>query len=91
MSTTTTFENKCIILADLWLNYRKDSDFIDFVEYNDLGLPMAYAIAEGVVSTTEIATGFVNETFDLLLAGIGVDDTGFDNLDELLSTGGSLQ
>lgn len=87
MSTTTTFENKCVILADLWLNYRKDSDFIDFVEYNDLGLPMAYAIAEGIVNTTEIATGFVNETFDLLLAGMEAEDTGFESLDEILSAG----
>ena len=81
----TTFENKCIILADVWLNYRNDEQFEDFAEYNDLGLPLAYAITEGIVKTTEIAQGFIDETFDLLLAGLSIDDTGFDNLDEMLS------
>lgn len=81
----TTFENKCIILADLWLNYRNDEQFEDFSQYNDLGLPLAYAITEGIVKTTDIATGFIDETFDLLLAGLEIADTGFDNLDEVLS------
>jgi hypothetical protein len=83
---TTTFENKCVILADLWLNYRYDTQFSDFVEYNDLGLPLAYAINEGIVDTTDLATNFVNETFDLLLAGLGTDDTGFDSLDDVMSS-----
>jgi hypothetical protein len=82
--TTTTFENKTTILADLWLNYRNDTEFVDFIEYNDLGLPLAYAINEGIVDTTELATNFVNETFDLLLAGLGIsEDTGFDTMEDL--------
>ena len=82
----TTFENKCIILADVWLNFRNDTQFVDFVEYNDLGLPLAYAISEGIVDTTELATTFIDETFDLLLAGLGYDeDTGYEDLDGLLS------
>ena len=83
--TTTTFENKCLILADLWLNYRNDTQFVDFLEYNDLGLPLAYAISEGIVDTTDLATNFINETFDLLLAGLGIDDAGWETLDELIS------
>jgi hypothetical protein len=73
------------ILADLWLNYRDDELFNDFVEYNDIGLPLAYIIANGIVDTSDIAERFINETFDLLLAGLDVDDTGFENLDELLA------
>ena len=82
---TTTFENKTAILADLWLNYRNDTEFADFIEYNDLGLPLAYAIHEGIVDTTDLATNFVNETFDLFIFGLGILDTGFDNLDEMMS------
>jgi hypothetical protein len=89
--TTTTFENKCIILSDLWLNYRSDTEFVDFIEYNDMGLPLAYALSEGIVNGTEISNKFIDETFDLLLGGLGVEDTGFDSLDDLLSTGGSLE
>jgi hypothetical protein len=59
---------------------------LDFIEYNDMGLPIAYAIAEGIVKSTELAEGFVNETFDLLLLGLEIDDTGFQNLDEMLSS-----
>jgi hypothetical protein len=81
----TTFDNKCLILADIWLNYRYDEQFTDFVEYNDLGLPLAYAISEGIVKNTDVSEGFINETFDLLLAGLDIDDTGFDNLDDVLS------
>lgn len=90
MSTTTTFENKCLILADLWLNYRNDDDFEDFIEYNDMGLPIAYALAEGIVKGTEFSSKFVEETFDLLIASLEIEDTGFDNLDELLSAGDNL-
>jgi len=84
--TTTTYEDKCAILSDVWLNYRNDTQFVDFIEYNDLGLPLAYAISEGIVDSTEIASGFINETFDLLLAGLGIEDTGFDSLDDVMSS-----
>ena len=84
-NTSTTYSDKLAILADLWLNYRDDELFNDFVEYNDIGLPLAYIIANGIVDTSDIAERFINETFDLLLAGLDVDDTGFENLDELLA------
>ena len=83
---TTSFENKAIILADLWLNYRNDEEFQDVITYNDLGLPLAYAISEGIVKTTPLAEGFVNEAFDLLLAGFEYDeDQGWESLDEMFS------
>lgn len=83
---TTTIENQVIILSDLWLNFRYDEEFSDFIEYNDLGLPLAYAISEGIVKITDQAQSFIEETFSLLLAGIGVEDTGFETLDEVLSS-----
>jgi hypothetical protein len=85
--TETTFEDKASILADLWLNYRQDVEFADFIEYNDIGLPLAYAIANDIVKTTDIATRFIEETFALLLEGLDIEeDTGFENLDDLLGT-----
>jgi hypothetical protein len=86
--TTTTFENKCLILSDLWLNYRNNEDFIDFIEYNDMGLPLAYALSEGIVNGTEMSTKFIDETFDLLLSGLGVDDEEWQSLDDLLMATG---
>lgn len=82
---TTTFANKVNILADLWLNYRDDEQFTDFIEYNDLGLPLAYAYANNILTQIEgKAEMFIDEAFSLLLAGLELEDTGFDNLDHLL-------
>jgi hypothetical protein len=83
--TTTPFSNKCEILGELWLSYRSDEQFEDYIEYNDLGLPIAYAIANDIVKPTDMAKSFVEETFDLLLAALEVGDEGWENLDELLS------
>ena len=80
----TTFDKKCVILADLWLNYKDEEDFVEFVKYADLGLPLAFAIATEIIETTPKATGYIDETFTLLLSGLGVEDTGFDSLDDIL-------
>jgi hypothetical protein len=83
-TSPTPFLTKTFILGELWLNYRKDPEFQDFIEYNDLGLPLAYAISEGMIEKSTIAENYVLETFDVLLAGLGIEDEGFENLDELL-------
>jgi hypothetical protein len=83
----TTFDNKVAILAELWLDYRDDEEFTDFIEYNDLGLPLAYAISTNIVKSTPTAEKFINETFELLLAGLDVEDTGFEDLAEVLELG----
>lgn len=80
----TEFKNMCAILADIWLNYRDDAEFTDFIEYNDLGLPLAYAIESGIVENTDRAKAFVEESFELLLAGLEIEDTGFEDLEEML-------
>ena len=86
-TTKTPFETKTDILAELWLDYRTDTTFADFIEYNDIGLPLAYAIANDIVKTTDIATRFIEETFDLLLVGLGIEnDTGFEVLEDLLES-----
>jgi hypothetical protein len=86
--STTTQENKANILAELWLNYRDDENFDDFISYNDLGLPLAYLLSANIVKRTEQADKFVNETFDLLLASLEVEDTGFDNIDDIFIASG---
>jgi hypothetical protein len=81
----TTYENKTYILSDLWMNYRSDEEFSDFFEYNDLGLPLAYALSNKIVKDTDISNTFINETFDLLLAALSIsEDEGYESLDDLL-------
>jgi hypothetical protein len=86
---TTSYEAKLSILTELWLNYRNDQNFEEFIAYNDLGLPIAYAIYEGIVESTELAASFVSETFDLLLSGLAIpEDIGFDTLDDMIEEAG---
>jgi hypothetical protein len=80
----TTFENKTHILSELWTKYRFEPTFVDFIEFNDLGLPLAFLVSEGLVKPGDQAEGIVEETFNLLLSVVGVEDTGFENLDDLL-------
>lgn len=84
----TSIETKCSILSDLWINYKGDEGFADFIEYNDIGLPLAYLLNAGLVKPEgELPHGFINETFDLLLAALDLEeDTGFDDLDQLLNS-----
>jgi Zn-dependent M28 family amino/carboxypeptidase len=67
------------------MNHRSDEQFRDFIEYNDLGLPLAYAVAENVISVSDKAKLFIEETFDVFLAGLEVEDEGFENLTDLLA------
>jgi hypothetical protein len=66
------------------MDYRDEVEFKDFIDYNDLGLPLAYAISEGIVEKSDIASNFINEAFDILLSALGVQDTGYETLEDLL-------
>lgn len=84
--SSTPFTNKAEILAELWMDYRDDEGFKDFVEYNDLGLPIAYAVSNGIVESNKLVEQFIDESFRLLLAGLGIEeDLGFETLTDILS------
>ena len=81
------FENQCKILGQFWIDFRDDEEMSMFMEYNDLGLPMAYLLSEELVKPTALATTYISETFELFLAVMGVTDEeleGVDNLTALL-------
>lgn len=79
------FSSKCEILGDLWLNYKDDEAFTDFVEYNDLGLPLAYAVSAGLVKIEPQGQLYVEETWDLLLEALSADtEKEYESLEDLL-------
>ena len=78
------FQNKITILAELWMNYRDDEELQDFVEYNDLGLPLSYFLMNEIVLPTDQAEIYINETYDLLIASLSVEDKQWESLDEML-------
>lgn len=83
----TPYSNKLEILADLWMNYRDDSEFEDFLDYNDLGLPLSFLLANNIVKETKESTELIEETFLLLLAALDIEkDEGYQNLDDLLNS-----
>jgi hypothetical protein len=81
----TSIEIRSEILSDLWMQYGDLPELADYVAYNDLGLALAFAISEGIVKTTPIAEGYINESFDLLLESLSLVDTGYTNLNEIFS------
>lgn len=87
MSGSTPISSRAEILGDLWVNYRDEEEFKDFMEYNDLGLPLSYAYTSKMIELNAEGEQLVSETFDLLLAGLGYEDTGFESLDDLLADG----
>ena len=80
---TTTFDNKALILGQVWMQHKTDDEMADFFEYNDIGVPLAFAFAEGIINHTPTLEQYVNESFSLFLEALGIEDTGFDDLQEL--------
>ena len=66
------------------MNYRDDEELQDFIEYNDLGLPLAYFLMNEIVLPTDQAEVYINETYDLFVASLTVEDKEWESLDEIL-------
>lgn len=83
-NSSTDFDTKCKILSDLWMNYKDDDQFKDFIDYNDVGLPLSFLISQDIVTSTEIAAKYINETWNIFLEMLQVEDLGYSSLNELL-------
>ena len=85
----TDFSDKVAILADLWINYRDEDEFQDFIEYNDLGLPLAYLLNTELAAVTEGGKLYIDETFNLLCAALELDLEGtYTSLIEMFKMNG---
>ena len=86
------FDGKCNILAELWFDYRDDEEFKDFIEYNDIGLPLAYLVSSEIAKPTGVAEQYINETYELLTQALGVSDTmPYNTLNEMLEESGNKE
>ena len=80
--------DKCGILGQFWFEFRDDAELSTFIDYNDVGLPLAWFIATGVVEPLPMAEDFITETFNLFLAALEVTEeevAEIDNLNDLLA------
>lgn len=88
----TPFSNKCEILGALWLNYREEAAtneaWKSFFNYNDISLPLAYFIADGLVFPLEdgFATVYIEETWEEFCKYIEIDpEEMYEDLSEAFS------
>ena len=82
----TSFESICSILGDLWMDYKSDKYFKDFIEYNDIGLPIAFLVDNELVEPGKLARQYVYETWDIFLAALEIkEDLGWESLEEVFN------
>jgi hypothetical protein len=79
----TNFSNICLILGELYQDYKEDKQFRDFIEFNDLGLPLAYFQREGLAQVSEDGQKYILETWEIFLKAVEVLDVGFESLEEV--------
>ena len=65
-------------LCELWMNFRDEENLKEFVAFNDMGLPLAFFVAAGIVEASPRAEELISETFNSLLIALNV------SLDEIL-------
>ena len=89
------FETVCGILGELYTNYKDSKEFRSFVEFNDLGLPLAFLTSEGlIVELSDDGRRYVIDTFDMFIGSLKVDHEDIMEgmtLDELLEMASSEQ
>jgi len=89
------FETVCGILGELHSNYSDSKDFRSFIEFNDLGLPLAFLTSQGlVVELSDDGRRYVIDTFDMFIGSLKVDPEDIMEgmtLDELLEMAASEQ
>lgn len=89
MEDKTLFNNKCKILSDLWMLHRHDDQYQILFSTCDLGFPLAYCVAENIISSVgPEAKKLIDETFDTLLKTVEREDIGFSALGEVIILGG---
>lgn len=79
--------DKTGVLGELWLEFKEDENFREFIKYNDIGLPLAYYVAEGLTQgLTPLGEQYIIETFDMLMQLLTLSEEEIDReLDDLVS------
>ncbi len=78
------FADKAGILGQLWIDFREDDNFKAFMEYNDIGVPMAYYVAEGLVTgLTPLGEQYVEESIEMMFKLLDITEEEIDELHEI--------
>lgn len=78
------FADKTGILAQLWIDFREDDNFKAFMEYNDIGVPMAYYVAEGLVNgLTDLGEQYIEESIEMMFKLLDITEEEVEGLHEI--------
>jgi cystathionine beta-lyase family protein involved in aluminum resistance len=62
-----------------------NTDFDDFYNYHDLGVPLAICMSHDLVTLNDTGIEVINETYDSLCEILGVDNNkNYNNFDEFI-------
>ena len=76
--------DKAGLLGQLWIDYREDDNFSSFIEYNDIGLPLSYVVAEGLVpGLTPLGEDYIDETIEMLFKLLEITEDEVDQLPKI--------
>ena len=74
---STSFLNKCEILADVHVEAGTNPNLNEFRKYNDIGLPLAYLIAQDLVEPKgDDSLKYIDDTWRMLCESLGIDPNG---------------
>lgn len=81
-----TFEAKCVILSDFYMDSEQLNDWVDeFKEIHDVGLPCAYLFVDGRAIITDTGMDSVEQTWQALCDAFGIDSYGdYESLEEMI-------
>ena len=83
---TTDFSKKVDILGEFYFLYRDEDNIKEFIDFNDLGLPLAFLASEGLCDISDDGKKYVAETWEIFLSTLGIlQDEGFDSLDVIMA------
>ncbi len=80
---TTDFSKIRDILGQFYFNYRDDKDLGYFIEFCDIGLPLAFLSSEGLCEISDDGNMYIAETWQMFLSALDISDEGFDNLEQI--------
>lgn len=82
--TNTDFSKRCDLLNRFWMEFREEEAFESYFEYNDIGVPLAFAISEGIVKSTDQSAAYINEAYDLLCETLNIEIKTYDSLEDMM-------
>ena len=89
MTTKTPFSTKCEILGTLWTFYKdtEQNNWKDFFGWADIGLPLAYAVWQGLATAKPEGKPLIEETWKVFCEMIDIDpEARYENLKAAMSS-----